>query len=190
MYPFLRLFKEILVHRSAPALEVGEDHVSHHICWPWDLDLWRELNNGRTLTLYDLGRIPMAHRGGMVGVLRARRWGLTIAGSSVRYRRRVRAFDRLIMRSRIVTWDKRFFYLEQSMWRPDGTCTSHALFRTAVTGGQGIVAPAEMLAAMGRDIAAPHMPDWIAAWCAAEDRRPWPPQQDPAAETAPLRATG
>ena len=34
-----------------------------------------ELNNGRTLTLYDLGRIPMMLRLGVIRTLRAKGWG-------------------------------------------------------------------------------------------------------------------
>ena len=64
-------------------------HVSYHRCWPWDIDLWMELNNGRTLTFYDLGRIPLARRTGLVELLRKQRWGLTMAGASVRYRARI-----------------------------------------------------------------------------------------------------
>ena len=60
MYPFLRLGLEVLRARRAPPLPIDGVHVSHHTCWPWDLDPWGELNNGRTLTLYDLGRVPLA----------------------------------------------------------------------------------------------------------------------------------
>ena len=93
MYPFVRMVKEGWKFRKASALSLTDTHVSHHICWPWDLDMWVELNNGRTLTLYDLGRIPMAVRTGLIDVLRGNRWGITVAGNTVRYRRRVRAFD-------------------------------------------------------------------------------------------------
>lgn len=55
MYPFVRFAKEALKYRNAPKLGLLETHVSYHRCWPWDLDPWIELNNGRTLTLYDLG---------------------------------------------------------------------------------------------------------------------------------------
>ncbi|ETX27673.1 acyl-CoA thioesterase [Roseivivax isoporae] len=178
MYPIVRFAKEMLVHRNAPPLAVGEDHVSHHICWPWDLDPWMELNNGRTLTLYDLGRIPMAGRSGLIPVLRANGWGITVAGSTVRYRRRVRAFDRIEMRSRLVCWDARFFYMEQSMWKTSAECASHAMLRSAVTGPKGIVSPAEVVAALGLDAVSPPMPDWIAAWVAADAERPWPPMRD------------
>ncbi|MHC0052169.1 acyl-CoA thioesterase [Actibacterium sp. D379-3] len=175
MYPFIRLVKEMVVHRNDPRLPLTGTHVSHHICWPWDLDFWLELNNGRTLTLYDLGRIPMASRMGLIAVLRQKRWALTIAGSSIRYRRRVRMFDRIEMRSRCVGWDHRFIYLVQSMWK-NGECTSQALYRSAVTDKNGIVTPDRVLAAMGLTDPSPELPGWAAAWIAAEDTRPWPPE--------------
>jgi len=175
MYPFVRMMKELVVHSRAGSLPLDGIHVSRHICWPWDLDLWRELNNGRTLTLFDLGRIPLARRTGLVRALRANGWGLTIAGSSVRYRKRIRLFERVEMRSRAVGFDHRFLYIEQSMWKGD-TCTTHALYRSAVTSPGGIVPPEQVVAAMGHDPAPQPLPGWIAAWVAAEDARPWPPE--------------
>ena len=180
MYPFVRMLKEFVAVRGAKPLPLTGTHVSHHICWPWDLDLWMELNNGRTLTLYDLGRIPLARRVGLIGALARNRWGLTMAGASVRYRRRIRAFERVEMRSRAVCWDDRFVYLEQSMWKKNGDCASHILYRSAVTDRNGIVPPARVMQAMGRTQPSPPMPDWVAAWIAAEDQRPWPPMQDAA----------
>ena len=55
MFPFFRFTKDLLVARTQPPLGLLDTHVSHHICWPWDVDMFLELNNGRTLTLYDLG---------------------------------------------------------------------------------------------------------------------------------------
>ncbi len=178
MYPFLRMVKELLVNRKAEPLPLTGTHISHHICWPWDLDIWMELNNGRTLTIFDLGRIPLAHRTGLIGALRENGWGLTMAGASVRYRRRIRMFDRVTMRSRAVCWDDKFLYLEQSMWRKDGQCANHIVYRSAVTSKTGIVPPAQVVAAMGSSAESPPAPDWIATWIEAEAQRPWPPMQD------------
>jgi acyl-CoA thioesterase FadM len=169
------MMKELVVHRRAEDLPFDGIHVSSHICWPWDLDLWRELNNGRTLTLFDLGRIPLARRTGIVKALKANGWGLTVAGASVRYRRRIRLFERVEMRSRAVGHDEKFFYIEQSMWK-NGECTTHALFRMAATGGKGIVPPAEIVAATGHDPLPDDLPDWVRAWVDADGTRPWPPQ--------------
>ncbi|GAB4287574.1 MAG: acyl-CoA thioesterase [Roseovarius sp.] len=178
MYPVLRMAWQLWTHRGAPRLPVTGVHVSRHICLPWDIDMWMELNNGRALTLYDLGRIPLAVRTGLARTLRRRRWGLTMAGASVRYRRRIRMFDIVEMRSRAICWDARFFYLEQSMWTRAGSCAGHVLYRAAVTGGQGIVPPREVAQALGVAPQSPPMPDWVAAWIAADACRPWPPMQD------------
>lgn len=178
MYPFVRMIKELIIHRNAAPLPVWGTHVSHHLCWPWDLDLWVELNNGRTLTIYDLGRIPLARRTGLVDVLRQEHWGLTMAGVSVRYRRRVRAFDRIEMRSRALGFDDRFMYLEQSMWRSDGACANHALYRSAVTSRDGIVSPYRVMEALGQPAVSPDLPDWVTQWIDADAMRPWPPMQE------------
>lgn len=175
MYPFMRMAKEIFVNRNAPPLELTQTHVSYHVCWPWDLDFWLELNNGRTLTFYDLGRIPLARRTGLIRALRENGWGLTVAGSSVRYRRRVRVFQKVQMRSRVVGWGARFIYIEQSMWHC-GKCTSQALLRTAVTDRNGIVPCEKLLTALGAepDRQQP-LPAWVQNWIDAEATRPWPP---------------
>ena len=177
MYPFIRMSKEIWKFRNAKPLALGEPHISYHRCWPHDLDFWMELNNGRTLTLYDLGRIPAARRNGLVRAIRENGWGLTVAGNTLRYRRRIRMFDRIEMRSRVLGWDHRFLYLEQSMWRMDGECANHALYRTAITSSDGIVPPERMARALGFPETSPELPDWVQAWIAADAQRPWPPQK-------------
>lgn len=174
MYPFLRLIYQFARHRNDRPFGLLDTHVSRHICWPWDLDPWRELNNGRTLTLYDMGRLPLASRAGLIQVMKDNQWGMTMAGATVRYRRRVRMFDRIEMRSRAVCWDDKFLYLEQSM-RVRGEATSHILYRAAFTGKDGIVPPEDVLRAMGGDMPEPEMPNWIKSWSKAESLRPWPP---------------
>ena len=179
MYPIVRLTKDYLIARSQPPIKLTETHVSHHRCWPWDLDTMLELNNGRTLTLYDLGRFMAGQRVGLLRALRANKWGMAVAGCTVRYRRRIRGFERFEMRSRLVCWDTRFLYLEQSMWKRDGECASHIVIRAAITDKNGIVDPSLAIRAMGYgDATPPEMPDWVSAWSHAESLRPWPPMQD------------
>ena len=176
MYPFVRMAKELYIHRNDPPLDTFGTHVSSHMCWPWDLDLWKELNNGRTLTLFDLGRIPLAKRSGLAKVILDNRWGMTVAGVSVRYRLRIRIFHKVEMRSRAIGWDNRFLYLEQSMWNQKGECTTHGLYRIAVTGPHGIVSPEMVAEKSGISVESPALPDWVQAWIDAEASRPWPPE--------------
>lgn len=175
MYPFLRLLWQFFVHRSSPGLDPFDTHVSFHRCWPWDLDVFAELNNGRTLTLYDLGRLPLAQRTGLVELLLRKKWSLTMAGAAVRYRRRIRMFETFEMRSRLLGWDHRFMYVEQAMI-VRGQAAGHIVYRSAVTDKNGIV-PAPLIAeAIKPGLCSPPLPEWVLAWIAAEDQRAWPPQ--------------
>ncbi|MBY5971500.1 acyl-CoA thioesterase [Ferrimonas balearica] len=175
MYPYIRLAKEYLKFRNAPKLRPGETHVSHHIVWPWDIDPWMELNNGRTLTIFDLGRIPYAARSGLFEVMKREKWGLTVAGTAIRYRKRLTAFTRVEMRTRLMGVDKRFIYIEQSMWS-EGECANHATLRTGVIRNRKLVPTEEVARALGPDITLPELPAWAETLFAAENDRPWPPQ--------------
>ncbi|MCT4370320.1 acyl-CoA thioesterase [Yangia mangrovi] len=179
MYPFLRLAKELFLVRNAAPLANGEVSVTRHICWPWDLDMFAELNNGRVLTLYDLGRMPLAKRSGLLAMLKRERWGFAVAGAMVRYRKRIKLFDRIEMRSRVIGWDLRFIYIEQSMWKSDGDCASHAVYRVAVTSRAGMIAPERVMELLGADPFSPVLPGWVTHWIETEAERPWPPMQEP-----------
>lgn len=175
MYPILRTAWQLWLHRKAPKMGLCDRHVSHHICLPVDIDPWMELNNGRTLTLFDMGRMTAGLRMGLPGELKRRGWGMAVAGASVRYRKRVTMFQRIEMHTEVAGWDDRFIYLLQAMW-VGGTCTSQALLRTAFTSREGTRPPSEVAAAMGWTDPSPELPQWVADWIAAEGTRPWPPE--------------
>ena len=173
------MYWQLYKARKTPKLGLTETYVSQHHCLPWDLDVWMELNNGRTLTLYDLGRIPLSWVSGLHAALKRKGWGMTVAGSTTRYRRRITVFQLITMKSRLVTWDERFLYIEQSMWTGRADCAGHVLLRMATIGPNGIVLPKEVIDEMGYDGSVPPpMPDWIQTWVQAEAQRPWPPMQD------------
>lgn len=175
MYPYLRMWQELWRFRNAPPLGPFDPHVSTVRIWPWDLDPWRELNNGRTLTLYDLGRLPLLKRIGYDRLVREKGWGATVAGNTTRYRRRITLFQKLTMVSRVIGWDARFIYIEQSMWRA-GECTSGILIRSAVISKGGMIPATEAMLALGVTAASPPLPDWVQAWIAGDAARPWPPE--------------
>jgi acyl-CoA thioesterase FadM len=177
MYPFFRMAKEKARYRNARPLPLLGVHKSSHICWPWDLDPWIELNNGRTLTLFDLGRIPLFSRIGIKAALRREGWRMTVAGVTVRYRHRIEVFHKVAMQSRLLGWDGRFFYVDQSMWNQKGACTTQAIYRIATTGGNGIIAPEKVVAAMDTTPPGFTLPDWVQAWIDAENQRNWPPER-------------
>ncbi len=181
MYPFIRGAVAVVQAVWAGPIGLLDVHENRVTCLPWDLDTWRELNNGRTLSLYDLGRVPLVQRTGLMRAARSEGLMFTVAGSTTRYRRRVTAMMRLRMTNRIMCWDDRFFYVEHAMWRSDGECTSHAVIRFATTTGKGLESPERILKALSYTGPVPEVPEWIATWTASEKQRPWPPMTPPIA---------
>ena len=145
-------------------------------CRPWYVDMFLEVNNGRILTLYDLGRFDYSIRVGLAKILKDKRWGLVVAGSSVRYRRRVRMFDKVTIRTQVVGFDKQWIYVVQSMWVNE-IPTSSVVLRTGIT-NQGKVMPADdVLKALNIDGWRPEPNGWVKDWIHSEDNRVWPPEK-------------
>ena len=92
MYPYLRVIGAVLSARRMPPLEPGDVHVIRTRCWPWDIDPFGELNNGRSLTLMDIGRISTLTRSNLLPAAKKMGWFATMAGSCVQYRKRVLPF--------------------------------------------------------------------------------------------------
>lgn len=175
MYPFIRLLTTSFRARRATAVAPGELCESTIICMPWDIDMFLEMNNGRVLTLYDLGRFNLAIRTGLAKILKTNRWGLVVAGCSVRYRRRIRMFDKVTMRTQVVAVEGRWFYIEQSMW-VKGQPASSILLRTGVTSKGKTIDGNEVIKAMNAQDWKPEVSDWVRSWIDSEETRPWPPQ--------------
>jgi len=174
MYPVTRFITTLL---KAPRSNSRDHNTISEItfrCRPWDLDMFFEMNNGRVLTLYDLGRFDLVLRIGLDKILRKNRWGLVVAGTTVRYRRRIRLFDKVSLRTKVAGIDERWVYIEQSMWVNGQPCNS-ALLRTGVTSKGKAIETSVLLAELGVDGSDIKVGAWEQAWIDSEAQRPWPP---------------
>ncbi len=179
MYPFLRysatIVKAALQVKKGHTLSFDDVSEMRFRCRLTDIDNFFEMNNGRVLTLNDMGRMDFAVRSGLGRQLIKQRWGLVVAGSTVQYRKRIRAFDKVTIKTHVVGLDTRWIYIEQSMWVKGKPCSS-ALLRTGVTERGKVIETARVLAALG-------IPEWrlpptgyVAEWIESDKDRPWPPQ--------------
>lgn len=176
MYPLTRLISTLVRASRAPKSSLKDVCETQFITRPWDLDLFMEMNNGRVLTLYDLGRFEVAIRSGLASQLKKQGWSMVVAGSSIRYRRRVRLFDKVTIRTQIVALHDRWVYLLQSMW-VKGEPTSSVLLRTGVTKNGKTIPVDEVLEALGFDSEQAETPTgWVHEWIESEKHRPWPPE--------------
>ena len=175
MFPLRRFILTVLKAKYAAPIAIDQQAILHLRCWPWDLDLFLELNNGRALSLFDLGRFDLAIRTPFMHALKDNHWGLVVAGSTVRYRKRVRAFDKIEMHSQMIGFDERWLYIEQSMWVKGVPCSS-ILLRTGITEKGKVIAPEIAKQAMGIETLNLIDSAFLASWKNSESLRPWPPQ--------------
>jgi len=172
LYPYLRLCKILIKAKCGSSLHIGEESVLKMRVFSGDIDFYPELNNGRHLTLMDMGRMELAQRTGLLRVVHKQKWGFAVSGASVRYRHRLKAFQSFRLHTRVVAIDGRWFYFHQNTIRK-GKMHSSALVRAGITSKQGLVPVKKVLEALGMADWDPGMPAWVKAWSEAEELRPW-----------------
>ncbi|XP_077800424.1 protein THEM6 isoform X1 [Macaca mulatta] len=79
---------------------------------PSDLDLLLHMNNARYLREADFARTAHLTRCGVLGALRELRAHSVLAASCARHRRSMRLLEPFEVRTRLLGWDDRAFYLE------------------------------------------------------------------------------
>jgi acyl-CoA thioesterase FadM len=89
----------------------GVSRISFRV-WPTDLDTNLHLNNGRYLTMADLGRMDLLLRAGLLRPVLKEGLLPMLSGSVIRYRREIRPFQRFVLQSRIVCWRATAFVME------------------------------------------------------------------------------
>ena len=112
MYPLLRLTRVVIKSQFQEKLSFDTEYTDsvNLIVLPQDIDPFMELNNGRYVTLLDLGRFSLGAKVNMASFLKRNNWSLTIVGTYNEYRHRLRLFQRFILKTKIIGYDENWFY--------------------------------------------------------------------------------
>ena len=178
MYPYLRYTKAIIdavvANKKGRLLDFTQVSEVMIRCSLTDIDPMIEMNNGRVLTVYDIGRTDFIIRTGLGKQLFKHRWGMVVAGSTIQYRKRIRLFDKVTIKTQLVGIDERWLYLEHSMWVKGKPCSS-VLLRTGVTEGGKVIELARVLDALGESDLTMSPEPWVQEWIDSDKGHRWPP---------------
>lgn len=120
---WLRLLWLFFTARMRPRLQApfGVSVLKLRV-FPHDLDLSMHMNNGRYLTLMDLGRMDLMLGMGLAGPAFKAGWTPILSATKVRFRRELRLFKSFRLESRVVWWSQTQLVIEQRMLSsgPDG----------------------------------------------------------------------
>lgn len=135
---------------------------------PGDLDLNGHVNNGRYLTLADVGRIDFVLRNGSARVAWRLRARPVVGDVMAKFRRELRLFERFELETRMLGWNEKWVFVEHRFVRR-GRVIGVVLLRGMFVAASGPVAPSCLVAALQIDHPSPPLPDWLSAWSASCD---------------------
>ena len=149
MVLLLRTLWKALTLRLRPPLEALGTSVLHFRVWPNDLDVNIHMNNGRFLSVMDLGRFDLTFRTGLGKAMLRNRWMPLVGGVTIRYRRSLDPFEAYELHTRILGWDAKWFFLEQRFLKRGGDLAAEGVVRALFRGKGGNLTTAEVLEQMG-----------------------------------------
>lgn len=138
-------------------------HVSFRVN-PGDLDVQRHMNNGRYLTLMDLGRMDLMVRSRFWKRITDQGWYPVVAGQTITYRRSLVLWEQFDLASRVIGHDERWIYMEQ-VFRRDGKVVADAIVRARFLRKSGGSVPMEEVLELVEPLPE-HLvvPPWITEW--------------------------
>lgn len=131
---------------------------------PTDLDVYGHMNNGRYMTISDLGRFDLMRRSGMWPELRKRGWYPVVASSTITYRKSLEPWQRFTIESQFLGVHERDAYMEQR-FVVKGEVYAKLIIRARFLKKKGGHVPMdELVALLGERPGNLDVPDFVTSW--------------------------
>ena len=165
---YLRLMWIIGCSFFKPRIDFADEISLNLRVLPNDLDINRHLNNGRFLTILDLGSIDLFLRSGLF--FRAIRNGCKpmIGGLIVTYRSGLSLLERYTQRMQLAAWDDRWNYFKFDFHKRNGQLSAAGYFKGAFVSRNGLVPNTAVEAMFGHRRGPCVIPPAVENWIKAE----------------------
>lgn len=134
---------------------------------PSDIDILRHMNNGRYLSLFDLGRWDLLIRTGLFDAMKDRGWYAVVSSETITFRKSLQLWQRFEVQSRFIGHDEKALFMEHRAV-VKGQVYARAIVRARMlrrTGGT--VSNEELFAAVGKPDGVREIDAWVHDWAAA-----------------------
>lgn len=160
---YLRLLKLLLLLPFVRRRPLFDASRMRFRVWPNDCDINLHLNNGRYLTFMDLGRMHLVAQIGLLGPMWRQRWAPVLSAAEISFIRPLPPLRQFELVSRLLTWDDKYFYMEQRFLAGGRLCAV-ALVKGLFLQRRERVDSKTVLAALGLETPAPAMPQIVRHW--------------------------
>lgn len=132
-----------------------------------DLDPLRHVNNGKYLSMLDLGRLDLMLRSGFWGAIAERGWYPVVSAQTITYKRSLTLGQRFELVTRVLGVDDRAVYLEQTFVRRGAVVARAVVQARFLRRSGGTVPMTDLLDAVGGAPADRELPEWVHGWAGA-----------------------
>ena len=158
------LWRMVLARRKPTGANLLDVARSTFRVLPTDVDTLGHMNNGRFLSIADLGRFELLQAAGLFRPMRKRGWYPVVVASTISYRKSLDLWQKYVVESRFVGVDDRAVYVEQR-FTVDGEIYAQMVIRGRFLKQKGGLVPMdELLEFFGVDRDAVRMPEWLVRW--------------------------
>lgn len=128
---------------------------------PNDLDVNFHMNNGRFLAIMDIGRMDYTMRMGLHKVMAKEKWGAVASAINVVYMKSLNLFNAYELKTKLLSWDESWFYMEQNFVRDNKVCASAVVKATFIKGGKRVSPQVVMEKVSQASVKAPVFPEYL-----------------------------
>jgi len=160
MFPWLRLFAVGLglIDKSKADL-LATTRVRLRV-WPNDLDFNLHVNNGRYLTLANIGGAHWFVRTGSLGIFRKHKAFPVIGGAIAKFRHDLKVFQTFEIHTRLIGWGSKWAFFEQRFVRNERVLGVVAV-RAVAKAQSGSIDPQVLIDELGHSAPSPELPEWV-----------------------------
>ncbi|MFW2373651.1 MAG: thioesterase family protein [Gammaproteobacteria bacterium] len=151
---YLRLLFLLLKPGIKKKPELLQPAVLHLRVLPNDLDFNLHMNNGRYLSIMDLGRIELIKQRGLIRHMIKQRWVPIVAQAQISYYRPLNSFQSYELSTQLICWDDKYAYFQQTFTSKNKT-VAVAHIKGLLRSYQGTLNPNEVIRLLGYDNQSP-----------------------------------
>lgn len=161
---YLRMLLQKIRSDRRPRMSVWDvGHTTLRVL-PNDLDIYMHMNNGRYLTVMDIGRMDLMVRSGFWKVLNSKGWYPVVAGLTISYRKSLLLGQKYDLYTELIGFDDRWGYIEQTV-AVNKVIYAQAIIRTRfLKRSGGSVNHDEIESLLGPQMYARPVAEWITEW--------------------------
>ncbi|MDX9669116.1 MULTISPECIES: thioesterase family protein [unclassified Pseudomonas] len=131
---------------------------------PLDIDLNMHINNGRFLSLADLGRLHFLWSVGTLGGILKNGWMPLVGNVDIEYRKSIKLFQRFEVKTELLYWDEKWFYFQHVFMLGSKVSAVANVKALLIDRSRKTVEPARIFALIGECPERPAVPDSIKDW--------------------------